>query len=244
MRLRWLLAAILLVPALVPARAAAGDFTPQQRAEIVAIVRDALRTDPTILRDAVAAIQADEQARQTRLSEAAVRAQRASLVQPGDPQTGNPKGDVTIVEFYDTRCPYCRALDPQMAKLLRRDPGVRLVYKDIPILGPASVLGARAVLAAQAQGGYERLRDALMQSPAPPTQASIAADAARLGLDPARLARDMEAPAVQQRIDANLKLAGTLGINGTPAFIVGGKLYTGAMDETALERIVTKARNG
>ena len=116
------------------------------------ILRDALKQDPSILRDAVTAMQDDEGDRQR----AALAAAKDSLIDPADPVGGNPKGDVTIVEFFDTRCPYCRKLEPTMADLLARDHGVRLVYKDLPILGPASVLGSKALLAAQKQGGYEK----------------------------------------------------------------------------------------
>ena len=130
----------------LPARAA--EFTPAQRAEIVQILRDALKQDPSILRDAVTAMQTDEGDRQR----AALAAAKDTLVDPADPVGGNPKGDVTIVEFFDTRCPYCRKLEPTMADLLARDHGVRLVYKDLPILGPASVLGSKALLAAQSRG--------------------------------------------------------------------------------------------
>ena len=129
----------------------ASEFTAAQRAEIVQILRDALKQDPSILREAVDALQADDGKNQR----AALAAAKDSLVDPADPVNGNPNGDVTIVEFFDTRCPYCRKLEPSMAELLAHDHGVRLVYKDLPILGPASVLGSKALLAAQRQGGYE-----------------------------------------------------------------------------------------
>ena len=100
---------------------------------------------------------------------------------------GNPHGDVTIVEFFDTRCPYCRQLEPVMAKLLAQDHGVRLVYKDLPILGPPSVLGSSALLAAQRQGGYEKLRDAMMTAPPDLTRLDDRASRAgtKIGLDAA-----------------------------------------------------------
>ena len=117
---------------------------------------------------------------------------------------------MTIVEFFDTRCPFCRKLEPTMAELLARDHGVRLVYKDMPILGPASLLGSKALLAAQKQGGYEKLRDAIMAAPPQTTEAMVQAAALQVGLDWERLERDMEDPAIQARIDANLKMARTL----------------------------------
>jgi protein-disulfide isomerase len=218
--------------------ASAGEFTPAQRAEIVQILRDALKQDPSILRDAVAAMQADEGDHQR----AALVAAKDALIDPADPVGGNPKGDVTIVEFFDTRCPYCRKLEPTMADLLTRDHGVRLVYKDLPILGPASVLGSKALLAAQKQGGYEKLRAAIMTAPPQTTEAIIQDAAQRLGLDWKRLRHDMDDPAIQARIDANLKLARSVGIEGTPALVIGGELIPGAVDLAELRKAVTTAR--
>lgn len=132
--------------------AAAAEFTPAQRAEIVAIMRDALQRDPSILREAVVALQADEGARSQAATQAAIAKVGPDLVTSADPVAGDPRGDVTIVEFFDTRCPYCRKLEPVMDKFLANDGKVKLVYKDLPILGPASVLGTKALLAAQNQG--------------------------------------------------------------------------------------------
>ncbi len=216
----------------------ADEFTAAQRAEIVKIMRDALKRDPSILRDAVAALQADETGKQKEMLAAA----KSALVDPADPVAGNPHGDVTIVEFFDTRCPYCRKIEPTMADVLARDHGVRLVFKDLPILGPASVLGSKALLAAQRQGGYEKLRDAIMSAPQQTTKATIQDAAQHLGLDWPRLQRDMDDPAVQARIDANLKLARAIGIEGTPALIIGGELIPGAVEADELRSAIAKAR--
>ena len=218
--------------------AAADEFTPAQRAEIVRILRDALKQDPTILRDAVAAAQADDSDRR----QAALAAAKDTLVDPIDPVGGNPNGDVTIVEFFDTRCPYCRKLEPTMTELLARDHGVRLVYKDLPILGPPSVLGSKALLAAQKQGGYEKLRDAIMAAPPQTTREMIKDAARKLGLDWKRLEHDMDDPAIQARIDANIKLAQRIGVDGTPALVIDGTLIPGAVEMADLTTAIAKAR--
>ena len=134
-----------------------------------------------------------------------------------------------------------------MAALLKPDHGVRLVYKDLPILGPASVVGCKALLAAQRQddrvpGAYEKLRDALMRPGAEQTREAILADATRVGLDAARIGRDMDDPAIQRRIDANLRLARTLGIQGTPALVIGDTLIPGAVEASELESAIKTAR--
>ena len=136
------------------------------------------------------------------------------LISPDDPVGGNPSGNVTIVEFFDVRCPYCRHMEPDMGKLLAQDHQVRLVYKDLPILGPPSILGSRALLAAQKQGGYEKLRTLLMQAPPDITDDTIQAAAKQAGLDWPRLKQDMNDPAIQNRLNANLQLAREMGIRG------------------------------
>lgn len=242
---RLLLAALLPALALLLRPALAADqFNPAQRAEIVQIIRDALKHDPSILQDAVASLQ-NEAATQRNTSEAAaIAAHRNELVTPADPVAGNPHGDVTIVEFFDTNCAYCRKLNPVIADLLASDHNVRLIYKDLPILGPSSVLGARALMAAQRQGGYVSLHDALMRDPPGVTLDTIRAHAAALGLDWARMQRDMSDPAVQQRIASNLAMVPALGIQGTPTMVIGDTLVPGAVDLAELQNVVAAARSG
>ncbi len=223
----------------------AGSFTPAQRAEIVGIVRDALRSDPSILRDAIAALQAQDRDQQEKASKAALARDRKALFSdPADPVAGNPAGNVTVVEFYDTRCPYCRQLEPTIAALLKADPNVRLVYKDLPILGPSSMLEARALLAAQRQGGYLRLQQAFMQGSGEASPATIRAAAEKAGLDAARLLRDMDDPAIAARLQANLALARDLDIEGTPVIVVGDRMILGAVDLPDLRGAVAQARKG
>jgi protein-disulfide isomerase len=234
-----ILAALLIVP--LSARAA--GFTPQQRAEIVDILRDALKKDPSILREAITALQEDDQHQSETAARAAIAAAGPALTRaPGDPVAGNPEGHVTLVEFYDVRCPYCRRMLPTVAALLAQDHDVRLVYKDLPVLGPGSVIGARALLAAQKQGGYQKLHDALMAGSPDVTEDSVKASALRLGLDWERLHADMTAPDVLARIDANLALAQKLQIQGTPAYIVGQQILPGAVELADLQSAVKAAR--
>ena len=129
-------------PADVGAAGRGRGFTPAQRAEIVAIVREALKRDPSILRDAVIALQTDDGSVKSEFRAARVGG-AGHADHPNDPIGGNPHGNVTIVEFFDVRCPYCRKLEPEMASLLASDHEVRLVYKDLPILGPRACWGPR-----------------------------------------------------------------------------------------------------
>lgn len=241
--MRRLLPLLLVALLLGSTTARADGFTPAQRAEIVQILRDALVHDPSILRDAVASLQADDDRRHAAAAASAIAQEKSALLaDPADPVAGNPKGDVTIVEFYDTRCPYCRTMRPVVDKLLQSDPKLRLVFKDIPVLGPASVLEARALLAAQRQGGYLKLQAALMEAPPSATMDTVHQAAEQVGLDWARLSKDMDDKAIKQRLNANLALANKLGIQGTPAYVVGTEMIPGAVQLADLQAVVAEAR--
>ena len=240
-----LIAASLIAVSLVAALPAfAQGFTPGQRQEVIGIMRDALRSDPSLLRDALGALQADDTKREQTATQNALARLAGRLVEAADPVAGNPLGDVTIVEFYDTRCPYCRRMMPVTAELLRTDPKVRLVFKDLPILGPASQLESRALLAAQRQGGYFKLQDAVMRAAAPSSRDSLRADADRIGLDGGRLLRDMDDPVIKTRLETNVALAQQLGIQGTPALVIGQHMIPGMVELAELQKAVAEARAG
>ena len=227
----------------LPAQSAPAQFTPAQRMEIVAILRNALRTDPTILGDAVAALRASEQQKQQAEASGALQANRQALSgQPGDAILGNPAGDVTMVEFYDPRCPYCRKVLPDLQALLDGDHKLRLVEKLIPILGPNSVLDAQAIQAASLQGRYGAMQRALMTDSAAPGPERIRALAASAGLDVPRLLRDMGSPAVTSVLKRNVQLAQDLHLTGTPTFVVGDQEIPGAVGLSDLRDAVAAER--
>lgn len=218
-------------------------FSAEQRAAIIEILREALRTDPSILADAIAAMQAAEQDVARAQTVEAIRANADALFRDsGDPALGPNRAAVTLVEFTDYRCPYCRRMHPVVAELLRREPGLRVVVKEIPILGPASVLAARAALAAHAQGRFPAFHDALMRLRGEPDEPALLQLAVETGLDPVRLQRDMTSEAVTRRLNANLQLAQMLGIQGTPAYVVGETLLPGAVPLERLREAVAAAR--
>lgn len=166
------------------------------------------------------------------------------LGDPGSPVSGRADADVTVVVFTDYQCPVCKRTDPALGRLLARDPQVRVVWKDWPIRGPASDLAARTALAAGRQGRYVQVHDALMAARGQLTPPRIADVAAGAGADPARLAADLQADA--RAIDAQLarhKLqAFSLGLQGTPAYLVGPYLIQGGLDDRALAGAVRRAR--
>jgi protein-disulfide isomerase len=235
------LGAPLLVSSFVASAAHADNFTASQRDAIVAILRDALRNDSSILRDALESLQSSQAEQDALTTKKLIAARHDMLFDKNGPGAGSADPSVTIVEFFDTRCPYCRQIDPMLTSWLAHGPPMRIIYKDIPILGPASVLGSKALLAAQRQGGYNSLRQAIMQSPPDLTEASLQTLVTALGLDWPRLRADMQDPAIQRSIDTNLGLARDFGFEGTPAFIVGDRLVVGS-DVTELQSAISAAR--
>ncbi len=229
--------------ALLPGTALAQGLSAEQRAEVLQILRDALRQDPTILRDAMASLEQAEIADRVGAQTRAIAENAEALFRDaGDAVKGNPQGRVTIVEFFDVRCGYCKQLHPTMEQLLQRERDVRLVLKDLPILGPNSVIAARALIAAQRQNQYAGLYDALMRLREEPSEPVLRREAERLRLDWPRLRRDMDDPATQARIERNVALARRLDIQGTPAMVIGTTLLPGAVDLATLQRLTAAQR--
>ncbi|MDQ7261081.1 DsbA family protein [Paracoccus sp. PS-1] len=161
---------------------------------------------------------------------------------PGLPVMGNERGDTVLVEFSDYNCGFCRKSAPEVAALLQADPGVRLVVHEIPIFGEGSRFAAEAALAAQAQGKYPEFHRALMAMRGKAEKASVLRVAREVGLDVARLQRDMQAPEITQRIERSLKLADEIGLVGTPSFIAGDRAVFGYLGKEDLAELVAEAR--
>jgi protein-disulfide isomerase len=234
-----------LLAAIIPGTALAADpiFSQAQRDEIVRVVREALKADPSILREAVVTLQADDEVREAAASRDAIKTNAKALFNTfGDPEAGNPNGDVTVVEFYDPRCPYCRKMLPGIEAMLQKDHGIRLVYKDIPVLGEASTLESKAILAAQKQGAYLKMQAALMTDPAPATPVMIMEKARDLGLDPLKLNVDMNSTQIRDRIHANLELSRVMKVSGTPTFVIGDTVIPGMAEIPQLQAAIAEAR--
>lgn len=229
--------------ALLPGAAMAQALSPEQRTEVLQILRRALREDPSILREAMTSLEQAEQAERNSAQATVIGARADQLFRDSsDPVKGNPQGTVTFVEFFDARCGYCKQLYPVMDQLLQRERDVRVVLKDLPILGPNSVVASRALLAAQRQNLYVPLYDALMRLREEPVEPVLRREAERVRIDWARLRRDMDDPAILARIARNLELARALDIQGTPALIIGTTLVPGAVDLAELQRLTAAAR--
>lgn len=227
----------------LPAPAHADDLTPAQRKAVDAMIHDYLMNHPDVLIEAIQKAQDKMRADQQAQAAKALKKRRQEVFDdPADPVGGDPHGDVTMVEFFDYRCPYCKAVEPSLEKLLTQDHRLRMVYKEFPVLGPASVTAARAALAARKQGKYAAFHTAMMAAKGQITDQTVYMVAGSVGLDLTRLKRDMAAPTVEQQIKANLDLADDLGINGTPAFIIGDHIIPGAVDLATLKQDIADAR--
>ncbi len=160
------------------------------------------------------------------------------------PAVGPADATVTVVLFTDYQCPICRTTEPALERLIRSDPKVRVIFKDWPILGPASHLAARYALAAQRQGRYFEMHHALMASPLPLTPERIEQVARTAGLDWPRLTADLtrDSAAIDAQLDRQGFQAWTLGLKGTPDYLVGTDLYQGGLDDRALGAAVRRAR--
>ncbi|MEY3635049.1 MAG: hypothetical protein RLZZ61_1459 [Pseudomonadota bacterium] len=214
---------------------AAAGMSPADRKATEALVKAYILENPEIITDAVAILQQREVAQ--RLS--AVGNDIAKPF-PGA-EAGNPKGDVTIVEFTDYNCGFCRASVPDVQRLLKNDGNIRLVYRELPILSQSSRDAALWALAAARQGKHKAFHDALF-SGGRADAANIAAAARKAGLDITTARAFAASSQASQEIERNLAFMQQIGFNGTPTFIIGDQILEGALGYEALKRAVEKAR--
>lgn len=225
------LAALVLASGALPARAE--GFTAAQTAELGPIIHDYLVQHPEVLRDAMAALDAKQKVAEDAARAQVVAEDRSALFDsPYQATVGNPDGKVTIVEFFDYNCGYCkRALD-DMAKLLKGEPELRIVLKDFPVLGPGSVEAAQVASAVRNQfkgDKFWQFHSRLLAMHGPVGKAQALSVAKELGADMDQVARDVDQPAIKTGIQQTMKLADGLSLTGTPSFVVGHEVVVGAV---------------
>jgi len=220
-----------------------GPFTALQKNEIRNTVREYLLENPQVVVEAIEKIRTQQQRSEGRQGQNAVTARADQLFNSrSDPSVGDPKASVTIVEFFDYQCPYCRRMAQQLADLNEEDPDLRIVYKEFPVFGPASTLAASAAMGAMRQGKYEEFHLALMGIRGAPSERSIFRLAERIGLDAGRLRADMNSATPQRIFQRNRQLAQELGIRGTPAFVIGDQVIRGAVEISRLRELIAEQR--
>lgn len=239
-----LLAAVAFVsPASGQTADADNALSPEQEKAIEGVIERYLEKNPEVV---IRAIQAMQQRRRMAQVEAGRRALKAHAEavyrNPDSPVSGNAKGDVTIVEFFDYRCGVCRRVHPLVTEMMKADPNLKRVYKEWPILGPESVFASRAALASRYQEKYFQFHDALMEAQVPLNEITILQIASKVGLDTDRLQQDMKKPEISAIIDRNYRIAEALNLNGTPSFVIGDQLLRGARDLQSMQQMVANAR--
>ena len=227
----------------VEVRAAGPSGEPLTRQALEQMIEQYIRTHPEVIEQSLQSLENKRAAEEQERQKAALATHQQELLNdPASPVSGNPAGDVTVVEFFDYRCGYCKRAASALTQLQQGDARVRVVYKDFPILGETSELAAKAALASNLQGKHRAFHEALLATKDDLTKEQLFRIAAEAGVDVNRLDQDMTRPEWQPILDRNRALAKTLGISGTPAFIVGNDLVPGALDLKTLQELVAHKR--
>ena len=233
------LTAALLVPTVI----IAAEFNDQQRKEMGEIVREYLLKNPEVLRDAFRELERKEAVAKAQGAKSAIKQMAGDIFRAdGDLIIGNPKGDVTLVEFFDYNCGFCKRALPDVLKLAETDKNLKIVIKEFPILGPGSMAAARAAIASRMQGKYWDFHLALLKKRGSVDEAGVFKVATKVGLDIGKLKKDMESDEVTAIIQRNHAVAQALNINGTPAFIIADNIFPGAVGFEQLASAVAKVR--
>lgn len=233
---------VMVYPGVVHSQEKTGALSPGERRAIETVVHDYLLRHPAVIRDAMTALRLQEERAKEGQARKALKKHRTELLQDADsPVSGNPGGDITVIQFFDYNCGYCKKVAGALIALEARDANVRIVYKEFPILSAQSATAAKAALAAQRQGKYAQFHQGLMAA-GKTDDAEIQALATKLGLNYATLQKDMKDPKLDAQLARVQQLASALNINGTPAFIIGERLLPGAVDAEALVSIVNQER--
>jgi len=227
----------------------AQSISGEQRGEIEKIVREYLIKHPEVLQEAIAELEKKQAAAEAEKHQSAVKDNAEALFQSKrHVVVGNPQGDVTFVEFFDYNCGYCKRAMTDMVDLMKNDPKLKVVLKEFPVLGPASVEAARVAVAVRMQDKtgkkYLEFHQKLLTGRGQADKARSIAVAKEVGLDVARLERDMASDEVKASLEESFKLAEKLGLNGTPSYVIGNSVVVGAVGLEALREKINGARCG
>lgn len=221
---------------------AESSFTPEQKAEIEAMFHDYILENGDVLIEALEKNQIEQQAKQMEETRQNISDNSDYLYNSGSPATGPDDADITIVEFFDYNCGYCKRALNEVQSILDEDKNVRVVFKDMPILSPESMEASKWALASQKQGKYFEFHSALMNFKGAKNEAAYKKIAKDLNLDVKQLEKDKESEEVIAKIDKNLEMSTKLGIRGTPAFIIGTEFSPGYIPAAQMKSMIEKVR--
>ena len=227
--------------------AAAQDFSTAQRGEIEKIIKDYLIKHPEVLQEAMAELEKKQQLAETEKARSAVKNHSDALFNsPRQVVLGNPQGDVTFVEFFDYNCGYCKRALNDMVELMGKDPKLKVVLKEFPVLGPGSVEAAQVAVAVRMQDKtgkkYFEFHQKLLSGRGQVDKAKALATAKEVGLDMARIDKDLKSDEVSKTLEESMKLAEALGLNGTPSYVIGNDVVIGAVGQAQLSQKIQAAR--
>ena len=233
-------------PAATPAQAQ--TFSTDQREEIGNVVKEYLLAHPEVMQDVMAELDKRQQAAEAAKHRAAVAETKATLFSsPHQVVLGNPQGSITMVEFFDYNCGFCKRALSDMLDLLKTDSNLKFVLKEFPVLGEGSVEAAHVAVAARMQDvtgkKYIEFHQKLLGGRGQADKAHALAVAKEVGFDMARIEKDMNSDEVKKTIDEDMKLADALGVNGTPSYVVGDEVIVGAVGIDALREKIKAERN-
>lgn len=241
-------AALVAFAALAPALALvtpAAAFTDAEKAEMGPVIRDYLLKNPEVLQEAITVLESrQQQAESAGRKDALAKMKDLVFNSPRGVVVGNPKGNVTLVEFFDYNCGYCKHALADMNALMKADPNLRIVLREFPVLGPASVEAAQVAVAVRmvAPEKYLAFHEALLGGKGQADRARALAAAKEVGIDPALIQKQATSPELNATLDESMKIAQALGLNGTPSFIVGDDVIVGAVGFDKLKSAVDAAR--
>jgi protein-disulfide isomerase len=232
-----------------PAPARAQSFAPDQRGEIEKIVREYLLSHPEVLQDAMAELEKRQTAEDAQKHLAAIKDNATAIFSsPRQVNLGNLQGDVTMVEFFDYNCAFCKRAMSDMLDLMKNDPKLKVVLKEFPVLGEGSLQAAQVAVAVRMQDKtgkkYLDFHTKLLGGRGPADKARALAAAKEAGFDLGRLDKDLQSDEVKQTLEENLKLAEGLGLNGTPSYVFPAEVVVGAVGLPALKGKINSARCG
>jgi protein-disulfide isomerase len=239
------LALVLALTALAPA--GAQEFSPAQRGDIEKIVRQYLLNHPEVLQEAMAELEKKQAVVEAEKAKSAIKDHSDALFNsPYQVTLGNPQGDVTFVEFFDYNCGYCKRALTDMVTLMGKDPKLKVVLKEFPVLGPGSLEAAQVAVAVRMQDKsgrkYMEFHQKMLGGRGQADKARAMAVAKEIGLDIARIERDLKSEEVAKSIQESMKLAEALGMNGTPSYVIGNDVVVGAVGLEALGKKIDAAR--
>ena len=215
---------------------ATADMDQKDRAEMQQVIEQYIKNNPEVLRDALVSLAAREEAERVQAGIMLVRNDA------GDPVMGNPNGSLTVYEFSDYNCGYCKRMFAPIIQMLAANGDVRLVVKEFPILSQSSVTAAKAGIAAQKQGKFKSFHTEMMTYRGQVNDASIMQAAGAAGLDLAQLKQDMDSPETTAIITRTRSAAAALSINGTPGLVIGDTVIPGAIGMEELQTVIDKER--